>query len=232
MGGDQQIFTAESRPLTIWSSSKQGWLSTGISGTAFLVSKDRSLSVYGHNASNSTWKSVYVDWRTEIPGVGSVTLKGYGENAQFQGQGDDVEKVSTGGLGVPLVFNTALGGAYACIDSPTTTGPLVIVGTSDRCTRVGGKQWMRGVGLTFAESKSGKSRLGIISLTDFTVYVFESGPSSGQWAPIKISEEIFIKSGLQSRDYWVWDVISTLEKSIDLNITSPKLKFSGFFNRI
>jgi hypothetical protein len=98
------------------------------------VSTGWSLSVYGYNLSNSTWRSAYVDWRTEFPGIGSVTPRGYGSIAQFQWRGL-ISQVSTGILDMPNVFTTD-DGLYACIDFPTTSGLLVNVGTSDCCTRV------------------------------------------------------------------------------------------------
>jgi len=226
VGGDQQIFTAETRPFTIWSSARQGWLSAGISGTAISVSTGWSLSVYGYNLSNATWRSVYVDWRTEIPGFGPVNPRGFGSNAQFQGRGL-VSQVSTGILDMPYVFTTD-DGLYACIDFPTTSGPLVNVGTSERCTRVSGSQ-LGQVGLSFAESGSGKSSQGIISIADGKVYIFESGPIFGQWNPIQITKTVDISATLR-RIPVIYDVISTFEISTDLNQTSPKLKYSGFFS--
>jgi hypothetical protein len=226
VGGDQQIFTAETQPLTIWSSSRQGWLSAGITGTAMSVSTGWSLSVYGYSLGNSTWRSVYVDWRTEIPGIGSVTPRGFGSNAQFQGRGA-VNQVSTGILDMPYIFTTD-DGLYACIDYPTSSGPLVNVGTSERCTRVSGSQ-LGEVGLTFAESGSRKSSQGIISIADGKVYIFESGPIFGQWNPIQITKTVDISAPLR-RIPVIYDVISTFQVSTDLNQTSPKLKYVGFFS--
>ena len=226
--GDQQIFTAETRPLVIWSLQKQGWLSAGIYGTEFRVSTGWSLSVYAYNSQASTWRSAYVDWRTEIPGLGSVTPRGYGSNAQFEGRGS-VQQVTSGILNMPYVFSSDEG-LFACIDFPTTSGAIVKVDLSTRCTRISGYQ-IGQVAMTFADSGTGKSAQGVVSVRDGKVYIFESGPLFGDWNPIRIVRTVDIATTLRSLPSMFY-IVSTFEVINDLNLTSPKLKYSGFFSNL
>lgn len=226
IGGDQQIFTAETNPLLIWSLQRQGWLNAGIYGTAFEASTGWSMSVYGYNSSNSTWRSVYVDWRTEIQGIGKVTPRGYGSNAQFQGKGY-VSNVRTGILKMPYIFKTSQG-VYGCVDFPTTSGPIVDVDTNPRCTRITGNQ-LGDIATSYARGDGASgSWQSVVSPSDGKAYVFKSGPIFGTWDPIQIQKTIDLSRALSSqRD--IYDMLSTYEISWDIGTMSPSLTYEGFF---
>jgi hypothetical protein len=227
VGGDQQIFTAETNPLLIWSLQRQGWLSAGIYGTGFKVSTGWSLSVYAYNNSSSSWRSAYVDWRTEISGIGKVTPRGYGSNAQFQGKGS-VSTIRTGILDLPYVFNTSQG-LYVCVDYPTSNGAIIDVDTNSRCTRISGSQ-LGDIATSFAKGDtSSRSSQAVISPSDSRAYVFTSGPIFGTWEPVRIQKTIDLSRALANQRN-IFETISTYEISWDIGEVSPTLIFSGFFS--
>ena len=223
VNGDQQLFTAESNPLLIWSQIRQGWQSAGIYASGFDVGTGWSLSVYGE--SNSRWRSVYVDWRTEIAGIGKISLRGYGTNAQFQGIGL-LKEVKTGLLKMPYIFNTSQG-VYVCADYPTTSGPIVDVDTSSRCNRISGSQ-LGQLATSFAGQNGNKVLEAIISLSDRKAYIYETGPWVGTWDPVQISKIIDLKSAF-SKLPGIYFAVSTHEISWDIGELSPTLTFKGFF---
>lgn len=227
INGDQQIFTAESNPLLIWSLQRQGWLSAGIYGTAFEASTGWSLSVYGYNSSTASWRSVYVDWRTEIQGIGKVTPRGYGTNAQFQGKGS-VATVRTGILKMPYIYSTSQG-VYVCVDFPTTSGPIIDVDTNSRCTRISGKQ-LGDIGTSYAkgDGTSGTWQA-VIAPNDNKAYIFKSGPIFGTWDPVQIQKTIDISSALANQRN-IFEVLSTYEITWDIGEVSPTLTYSGYFS--
>ena len=227
LGGDQQIFTAETNPLLIWSLQRQGWLTAGIYGTGFEVSTGWSLSVYAYNSANSTWRSAYVDWRTEIQGIGKVTPRGYGSNAQFQGKGS-VQSIRTGLLQMPYIFNTSQG-LYICANYPTSSGPIIDVDTSARCTRISGSQ-IGEVATSFVKGETtSKVWEAVISPNDNLAYVFESGPIFSTWEPVRIQRTIDLSKALANQRN-IFEMFSTYEISWDIGEVSPTLVFSGFFS--
>ena len=223
VNGDQQIFTAESNPLLIWSQIRQGWQSAGIYSSGFDVGTGWSLSVYG--GSNSKWRSVYVDWRTEIAGIGKIALRGYGTNAQFQGIGY-LNEVKTGLLKMPYIFNTSQG-VYVCADYPTTSGPIVDIDTISRCNRISGSQHGQ-LATSFAGQNGSKVLEAIISLNDKKAYIYETGPWIGTWEPVQISKVVDLKSAFTALP-GLYFAVSTHEISWDIGETSPTLAFKGFF---
>ena len=85
--------------------------------------------------------------------------------------------------------------------------------------------------MTFADSGTGKSAQGIVSINDGKVYIFESGPLFGDWNPIRIVRTVDIATTLRSLPNMFY-IVSTFEVINDLNLTSPKLKYSGFFSNL
>ena len=85
--------------------------------------------------------------------------------------------------------------------------------------------------MTFADSGTGKSAQGIVSIKDGKVYIFESGPLFGEWNPIRIVRTVDIAAPLRTLPN-MYFTISTFEVINDLNLTSPKLKYSGFFSNL
>jgi hypothetical protein len=225
INGDQQLVTAESNPLLIWSLARQGWLNAGYYVSDFNLSTGWSLSVYGSNLSDG-WKSAYVDWRTEITGIGKVTLRGYGTLAQFQGKGS-FREVKTGILEMPYVFSTSQG-VYVCADYPTTSGPVVDVENNARCTRVAGTQLGR-LATSFAGNGSNSSLQAIISVSDKAAYIFESGSIFGSWDPVKISKTLNLSTAFKSLP-GIYHLLSTYEISWDIGELSPTLNYKGFFS--
>jgi hypothetical protein len=225
INGDQQIVTAESNPLLIWSLARQGWLNAGFYASDFDLSTGWSLSVFGSNLSDG-WKSAYVDWRTDIAGIGKVTLKGYGSLAQFQGKGS-FKEVKTGLLKMPYVFSTSQG-LYVCADYPSTSGPVVDIENSTRCTRVSGSQLGR-LATSFAGNSSNSAMEAIISVSDKAAYIFETGSIFGTWNPVKISKTVNLSSAFASLP-GIYYLISTHEISWDIGELSPTFTYKGFFS--
>ena len=227
INGDQQIVTAETNPLLIWSLSRQGWLLEGIYASAFDVDAGWSLSVYGNSINSDVWRSVYVDWRTDIEGFGKIIPRGYGTKAQFQGRGS-LNSVVTGILKMPYIFETSQG-VYVCSDYPSTSGPVIDVDNNPRCNRISGNQ--RGqLTTSFAKGKSARSSSdAIISSSDKKAYIFNPGPIFGTWSPVKIEETIDLASLFRSLP-GIYYLLSTYETFWDIGEVSPSLIFKGFFS--
>ena len=221
--GDELLFTAESTPLVIWSSAKQGWLNAGIVVTGLDVSTGWSLTIFG--SGNSNWRSVYVDWRTEISGIGKVTLPGYGYNAQFQGRGS-VNDVKTGLLKMPYIFSTDQG-VYVCADYPSSSGAIIDVETNSRCNRISGYQ-VGQVATTFAGNGTSGALEAVISIRDMKAYIFQDGPLFSTWSPVQILRTVDLSSVFTALPS-MYTAVSTHEISSDIGTLSPTLSFNGYF---
>ena len=220
ISGDQKIMTAESNPLVIWSASKQGWLASNQWASDFDASTGYNLNVFGGSTSN--WKSIYVDWRTQIEGIGTIVPRQYGSPAQFTGKGV-LTQVSKGILGMPYAF--AIDGLYVCVDFPTTYGSIVDVSNNDRCTRVAGYQ--TSIAFTFYADPEWSNAQAIISAKDMKAYAFKSGPIFGTWSPIDRFKTIDL-SAMYGFGV-VTDLVSAFETSFNIAVTSPTLNYSGYF---
>ena len=224
-GGDSQVYTAETSPLVAWSSLKQGWLSTGIIATAISVGTGQELFVFGDNSSN--WRSVSVDWRTEIDGIGKITPLGFGRANQYQGTGI-ISGVVTGiTASNPYVFSTSQG-LFVCSDYPSTSGPSVNVDFDQKCSRASGSQYGLAVSWVGCSSPN-KSCDGLISYRDQRAYVYDWQPLFGEPKPVKLLSTINLKGVFESIPGGAYSMVSTFEFDFDIGILAPSITFQGTF---